>query len=190
MTADSWRRRYASAMDVAEARVATISPEAPWRLALGFTNSVDRIVSLDGSGLAAMARAEAINEPEPPPAGRVCTPAELVRALLHYVQSGQGGEVWLGEPELGTWIVANSRGRSQVGGAGARAANTVAALGFAALLHVTNLAAEQAALIDGSGRILIPTATGLRTPAATVRPADPLIGDNRGAPSEPGHCLD
>lgn len=175
MSAETWRRRYALAMDAAEAQVEELPPDAPWRLAFGFTNSVDRIVSLDGPGLAALARSEGVASPAPLSADRACTPAELVQSLLNYVQTGQGGEVWLGEPELGTWISASFRGRSQVGGAGIRAANTVAALGFAALLHVTNLAAEQAALIDGSGRVVIPTATGLRMPAAAVRSGDPLM---------------
>lgn len=173
MKADGWRERYASAMGAAGARAAVERAGVPWHLALGFTNSIDRIVNLNGSVLAALAKAEAVDAPAP--AARVFTPAELTGALLHFAQSGHGGEVWLGEPQVGNWIAGNFRGRTQVGGTGVRAANTVAALGFAALLHVTNLAAEQATLIDGSGRIVIPTAMGLRSPIAAVRPGDPLM---------------
>ncbi len=172
-----WRDRYAVALARAEARsVETASAVNPWQLAVGFTNSVDRIVSLDGARLATLAADLGVTTPPEPDASHdhAATPVDFVRSLIHFVQTGRGGEVWLDQPHLGPWVAATFQGRAQVGGTGVRAANTLAALGFPSLLHVTSLGPEQAGLIDNSGRVLIPTPDGLATQNAAIRPSDPI----------------
>ena len=176
-TPDFWRKQYAAALATAgeRARDALFGPN-PWRLALGFTNSVDRIVTLDGAHLAALAADLAGPDPLAPLPNpdHAATPGDFVRSLLYYIRTGRGSEVWLDSPDLGAWIAATFQGRAQVGGTGVRAANTLARLGFPSLLHVTSLGPEQASLIDDSGRILIPTANGLVTPGNAIRPDDPI----------------
>ncbi|MBA2520903.1 MAG: hypothetical protein H0V24_14670 [Chloroflexia bacterium] len=170
-----WQRRYLAALNAAEARAAAAAAApSPWRLAFGFTNSIDRIVSLDGHTLGSLARREGAG-PDTSLRDRPRTPAELLSRLLDFVRSGEGGEIWIADPRLGDWISAHFRGRSQVGGTGVRGANTLASLGFSTMLHVTTLPAEQAALIDNSGRVAIPRASGLETPRSAMRPEDPLM---------------
>lgn len=176
-TPDPWQERYAAAVARADTRARDVAATAdPWQLAVGFTNSVDRIVTLDGNHLASLAASLAVTAPLAAAANpdHAATPAEFVRSLMHFIRTGRGGEVWLDHPDLGAWIATTFQGRAQVGGTGVRAANTLAALGFSTLLHVTSLGPEQASLIDNSGRVLIPTADGLATPNAAIRPDDPI----------------
>ncbi|MDQ3694584.1 MAG: hypothetical protein M3464_13305 [Chloroflexota bacterium] len=173
MRRDYWRGRYLAALNAAEARAADAAASSPWRLAFGFTNSIDRIISLDGRALGSLARREGAGLDTSPP-DQPRTPAELLSSLLAYVRSGQGGEIWIAGPRLRNWITAHFEGRSQAGGTGARGANTLAKLGFTSILHVTTLPAEQAALIDNSGRVVIPRDSGLMIPRIAMRPNDPV----------------
>ncbi|HEU5434160.1 MAG TPA: ADP-dependent glucokinase/phosphofructokinase, partial [Thermomicrobiales bacterium] len=166
MDAGFWRERYAATFRAAEAQ------PAPRRIACGFTNNVDRIVALDGDVLAALARRAGVDGGGPL-VTRIETPADCAAGLLQHVAAGAGSELPIADAGTARWIAASFAGRAEAAGTGARAANTLVRLGFEALLHVTSLSAEQAALLDASGRLLIPTADGLRCPQEAVRAGDP-----------------
>ncbi|HEU0115825.1 MAG TPA: ADP-dependent glucokinase/phosphofructokinase, partial [Thermomicrobiales bacterium] len=176
MEADIWRERHAAALRAAEARLAAraAAPGPPRRIACGFTNNVDRIVALDGDVLAALAN-DVGADVSGPVVTRIATPADCVAGLLQHVAAGAGSELPVDEAGTARWIAASFAGRTEAAGTGARAANTLARLGFHALLHVTSLSCEQASLLDASGRLLIPTADGLRRPEEAARPEDPTM---------------
>jgi ADP-dependent phosphofructokinase/glucokinase len=172
VAAEFWREEYAAALRSAEA--ATAAPGRSRRVACGFTNNVDRIVPLDGDALAALAR-EVGADVDSPPVLRIATPTDCATALLQHVAAGAGSELPVANAEIARWIAASFAGRAEVAGTGARAAETLARLGFEALLHVTGLSPEQASLLDASGRLLIPTEAGLRRPLEAVRAGDPTM---------------
>lgn len=144
------------------------------RIACGFTNNVDVIIALDGERCAALAADVGASLAETPVAV-AATPAALLQGLRWFLERGQGGEIPLADAAMADWVGAHFSGRLGLGGTGAQAAQTLARLGRDTLLHVTSLSPAQAALLDDSGRILIPTPAGLRTPAAAARPADPTL---------------
>ena len=170
MNAETWLRRYAAALAAGE-RLGAPGPDGPWPLALGFTNSIDRIVTLDAAKLTALIAAHQVADAAT--SHRVDSPRAFVASVLGHVREGSGGELWLRDPGLTPWLRAQFTGRAQVGGTGARGANTVAGLGFGSILHTTSLPPAQATLIDDSGAVMIPTRYGLRRPSQAARRRDP-----------------
>ena len=168
-TDDSWRLRASAALARAEDRAG----RGDARVACGFTINVDLVITLDGAELAALAAEFGGDRGELPPACEAATPAELLRGLRWFLERGAGGEIVLADEGMAAWVASHFAGRRQLGGTGAQAAQTLARLGFDALLHVTGLSPAQAELIDGSGRLVVATPHGLRPPAAAVRPEDP-----------------
>ncbi|HEX5500645.1 MAG TPA: ADP-dependent glucokinase/phosphofructokinase, partial [Thermomicrobiales bacterium] len=175
MEVELWRDRFAAAARAAADRAARASLAGlPRRVACGFTNNVDRIVALDGEVLAALARREGVDGGGPL-VTRIATPADCVAGLLQHIVAGAGSELPVANAAAASWIAASFAGRAEAAGTGARAANTLARLGFHALLHVTSLSPAQAASLDDSGRLLIATVDGLRSPRDAARPADPTM---------------
>lgn len=167
-----WRARYREACERALHAAAQHC-----RVACGFTNNVDRIADVDGAQFSRLLAQQGVALP----AGRgptlVRTPAELLAAMAALIRSGHGGELTVLDGDLYRWVEAHFafRGAAQLGGTAAQAAQTLALLGFDTLLHVTSLSPEQAALLDGSGRLQIASASGLLPPCAAARPDDPTM---------------
>jgi ADP-dependent phosphofructokinase/glucokinase len=178
-TANDWPARFAAALAAAERRL-----RDDFRVACGYTNNVDVVIKLDDEARRTLAEIDprgcrgAVGElPE-----RIDTPGDVVNALLHHMRAGTGDVIGVGSAEMAGWLEAHfppsipgevSGGRSlQLGGAGAQAANTLAHLGYRALVHVTALSAVDASVFSDSDRLVVATPDGLRPLAQAVRPGD------------------
>lgn len=170
-----WRSHYDATLDGAEARARPDGRAGPgWRIGCGFSNNVDIVVRLDGVVLAELARREGVGH-DAGPVDRIETPADCLAGLIAFVRRGEGGDLPVTNRTVHRWIVDHFLGTLQLGGTGAQATNTLARLRFDSLLHVTGLSATQARLLEGSGRLVVSTADGLRPPTAAIRPDDPTM---------------
>lgn len=170
-----WRNYYNGTLDAADARARPESRTGPGRrIGCGFSNNVDIVVRLDGVVLAELARREGVGH-DAGPVDRIETPADCLAGLIWFIRRGEGGDLPVTNQAVHRWIVDQFPGTVQLGGTGAQAANTLARLGFDSLLHVTGLSGTQARLLEGSGRLVVPTADGLRPPTAAIRPNDPTM---------------
>lgn len=166
MATIDWIQGYRLALDRAREAVQRSS-----RAACGFTNNVDIVVQVVPDILAPFrSRPSQLLTGEMPTALR--RPADLANTLLHCIVRGIGGDVPVQDASLADWMRAHFDGPTQIGGTGARAANTLAFLGFPALMHVTGLSPLEAALHESSGRLTVAAGQKLLPPQAAARTSD------------------
>ncbi|MDQ3780229.1 MAG: ADP-dependent glucokinase/phosphofructokinase [Chloroflexota bacterium] len=168
----SWEERFAAALNDAEARARMIATAAiPERVACGFSSNVDRVVTLDGDLLSKLIEQEPIDLDRR--LSRIESRADCLTVLIQHIHTGQGGELPITNGDVAKWIVEQFPGQIAIGGTGARAANTLARLGFPALLHLTAASVDFVRLLDASNLLLIPGQDGLKRPKERTRPTEP-----------------
>ncbi len=177
-TTNDWPERFAAALAAAERRRCE-----DFSVACGYTNNVDVLVKLDAEAQCALAAIDpgGCHGPVGELPERIDDPVDVVNALLHHMRAGTGDVIGVGE-EMSQWLAPRfSRTGTgprplQLGGAGAQAANTLAHLGYRALVHVTALSAADANVFSDSERLVVATPDGLRPLVQAVRPGDrPMI---------------
>lgn len=140
--ADQWLGRYQEALERARER-AVRAASGRDLLAFGLTNNVDLVVWLDEPTIERLIDGQTIDW-----RGRRETRADsvpqLVRSIVQHVAAGQGTDLPVAEPAIQQWLVDRVSGRTQLGGTGAQAANTVTTLGFPTLVHLTGCSQTQA----------------------------------------------
>lgn len=166
MAAVDWKTHYRDALNSARSAV-----QRPSRVACGFTNNVDIVVQLLPEALAPFHSIRSGLMTGELPAS-LKNPVDLGNALLHFTQRGIGGEVPILDAALIEWMQAHFSGPMQIGGTGARAANTLAFLGFPTIMHVTGLSALEAELHEPSGRLMVANDGVLLPAREAVQPGD------------------
>ena len=161
-----WHAHYAAALVAAEQRL-----KQKFKVACGFTNNVDVLIKIDEETtqtLAAIEPSAPIGQLPP----RINRPGDVVNCLFHHIRNGTGDVLAIGSAKMAQWMEDHFHGPLQLGGTGAQAANTLAYLGYEALIHATSLSVVDASVFNGSGRIVVATRAGLRPLAEAIRPDD------------------
>jgi ADP-dependent phosphofructokinase/glucokinase len=134
------------------------------RIACAFTANLDRVVALDQvladrlfAGGAIAGRGSV---------GHVDSIDDLLAGIARCVSGGEGGDLPVRDPAVQAWLLELVAGRVQIGGTGAQAAATLAALGFPTLLHLTGRSPEQIAALPGQEWIALGSPDGLVPVAA------------------------
>ncbi len=129
-------------------------------IACGFTANLDRVVAFDQdvADRLFVGRAVDVAGPRVTRAGDVDA---LLTGIAQCVACGEGCDFPVADPAVQDWLLGHVAGRVQIGGTGAQAAATLAALGFPALLHLTSRSPELIAALPGQERITIGSPDGL-----------------------------
>ncbi len=166
VTTVDWKQGYRFALERAQQAARSES-----RVACGFTNNVDIVVQVTPEAVASFRSLPPRSLTGTLPAA-LRQPVDLANMLLHCIERGIGGEVPVQDAAMVNWMRAHFEGPLQIGGTGARAANTLASLGFPALMHVTGLSALEAELHESSGRLTVAADRRLLPPRAAARSGD------------------
>jgi ADP-dependent phosphofructokinase/glucokinase len=161
-----WRERFVGACLRAQA----IDP-LRCRHACGLSNNVDVLISVNARTMLPLTQ---LRLPERAEAASaiIATPEALALCLRTHMLRGAGGEVAIATYELGSWLAHHFQGPKQTGGTGAQAANTLAQLGYPALLHLTARSRLDIELLVDPQRLLLATPAGLRRPAEAICASD------------------
>ena len=109
------------------------------RIALGFCNNVDYEIVWNAETLAALARNYGIRAEELDTGIAIGSERDLVIAILSFVQTGQGGERYVGGSEIIERFAARFDQRVTLGGTSVRAAIAMRKLGYRSALHLITL---------------------------------------------------
>jgi ADP-dependent phosphofructokinase/glucokinase len=156
---ESWRQRFRDALARAAARVQAARAENRL-IACGFTSNVDRVATLDAALLERLYGGRLVAGDRPRVA-LIDSVEDLLVAVAQCVAAGDGTDLIIREPAVQDWLLARMNGRQQVGGTGAQAASTLAALGFPVLLHLTDRSPAQIAALAHREMIALSAADGL-----------------------------
>ena len=169
----TWRQRFRDALERAAARAQ--AARADNRLiACGFTSNVDRVATLDTALLAKLFEGRVVASDRPRVA-LVESVEDLLVAIAQCVAAGDGTDLRIRNDAVQAWLLPRMNGRQQVGGTGAQAASTLAALCFPVLLHLTGCSPEQIAALPHREWIALGSPDGLIPVEAAVDPDAPTM---------------
>jgi ADP-dependent phosphofructokinase/glucokinase len=167
-----WGDRYQEALELAQDEI-----DRSRFIICGYTINIDLVIPVEASHIEKLAQGREIDilKAMDNPKGRIETPIDFLSGLLYLMDKGRGGEWMVENEEVSHWLSEHFQGGRKVGGTGAQAACALAKLGIPTILHITSFPPEQAELLPGEGKIMIPYPQGLQRAEEAARRDDLLM---------------